>query len=66
MNPQDRRLRLRKTTLLDLSPETATDVKGGLCSKWIETGSIFCTAACTHDTACQTRAFTNCEYCGPY
>lgn len=46
MNPRDRKLRLRKNTIRDLTPDHASEVRGGwsggyLCSIWNDCFSIF-------------------------
>lgn len=58
MNPRDRKLRLRKTTLRSLNEELASNVRGGLsfiiCPR-LETGqdSVYGTCSCTCDS-CNT------------
>lgn len=34
MNPRDRKLRLRKNTVRDLSPQDASQVQGGVTNSW--------------------------------
>jgi hypothetical protein len=75
MDPRNRKLRLLKNTVRNLTPSAASRAVGG--AKQIQPGddsaggwecgwtwwcSAGCTGTCTQDTACQTAAFTNC--CG--
>jgi hypothetical protein len=57
MNPRDRRLRLRKSTAVNLNPATASEARGGIvisgyaCS-WEDT--CYCSWACTSNQTCWT------------
>ena len=61
MNPQNRRLRLYRTTVRGLNPETATAAKGGIDLD--DTGMICSLFECPPNP--ETKAFTNCPYCPP-
>jgi len=74
MNPRNRKLRLRKTTLRDLTPSDAGyvfggveldkkgDSEGGMLCGW----TLWCTAGCTDGCPKPvTRAFTGCPDCPP-
>jgi hypothetical protein len=73
MNPGNRKLRLKKSTVRNLNPEDSSRARGGLVKPVPKdtggggSGGFFCTLGCTGtctcDDACATRAFTNCEYC---
>ena len=65
MEPRHRKLRLRKNTLRDLTPQDASAARGGaweLDTKNTENilCSLECTETCTCDDACRTKAFSNC------
>ena len=72
MRPLGRKLRLRKSTIRDLTPDQALGALGGakkpgedesegiLCTFLC---SVRCTNTCTCDTACETLAFSNCPGC---
>jgi len=67
MNPRDKKLRLRKTTVSSLAPNDGSQVKGGIELQYDPeaTNYIGCTLQCSGNMGCPcTRAFTNCAACG--
>jgi len=68
MNPRDRKLRLRKSTLRDLSPAQSPQVRGGRDLQTASAGVILCSDyfdCGPQTTDPQTAQFTNCVKCQP-
>jgi hypothetical protein len=64
MNPRDRKLRLRKTTVRNLTQSRASQARGGVLEKWlapIDSDGFFCTEA-----DCPTYVPSFCATCDPF
>ena len=55
MNPRDRKLRLRRSTVRNLTTDLASQVKGAVVIAPLDSLIFECP---------ETRAFTNCDWCG--